>query len=83
MVCMRNLEQKSSMVDLGGALDATGSVSSELNRRLGLARSDFKNLERVWKHANSPQRWFAYGLAEKGKAQETGWLSCKMSAKNP
>ena len=36
-------------------LDATGSVSSELNLRLGLARSDVKNLERVWKHANIPQ----------------------------
>ena len=43
------------MVDPRGVLDATGSVSSELNRRLGLARSDFKNLEKVWKHANSPQ----------------------------
>ena len=49
------VEQKSSMVYLGGVLDATGSVSSELNRRLGLAQSDFKNLEKVWKHANIPQ----------------------------
>ena len=45
------VEQK-SMLYLGGALDATDNLSSKLNRRLGLARSDVKNLERVWKHAN-------------------------------
>ena len=46
------LAEQKSMLYLGGALDARDNLSSKLNRRLGLARSDVKNLERVWKHAN-------------------------------
>ena len=33
---------------------AEGSVGSDVNRRLGLARADFSALSRVWKHSSLP-----------------------------
>jgi len=45
------IDQKDSIVYLGSLLDKAGNIGSELNRRLGMARSDFKQLAKVWKHA--------------------------------
>ena len=36
---------------LGSGLFGNGGVTRELNRRLGIARADFKVPSRVWKHA--------------------------------
>ena len=37
---------------LGSVIAANGSINSELNRRLGMAKDDFDAFNRVWKHAN-------------------------------
>ena len=50
------IECRSSLVYLGGLLDVSGDIGSELNRRLGSARADFQALSKVWKHASSTIR---------------------------
>ena len=42
------LQQKESMVYLGGLLHSDGKADHELSRRIGLAAADFKSLARVW-----------------------------------
>ena len=45
------IPQKDSMAYLGGLLDSSGSSSSELSRRIGMAYRDFYTLCSIWKHA--------------------------------
>ena len=63
-------------------MDTSGSIQSELNRRIGLAYADFKALARIWNHANLTREWkyriytaciltkLLYGL-------QTAWLTKK------
>ena len=37
---------------LGGVISASGSITSEVNRRLVMAKADFDALNRVWQHAH-------------------------------
>ena len=50
------VKSKSSMVYLGSSLSCDGRASTELNRRLGLARADFESLSRVWAHSTIGRR---------------------------
>ena len=43
---------KQSMRYLGALLSDTGNIRSELGQRIGLARQEFHELARIWKHAN-------------------------------
>ena len=45
------IDTKNRMVYLGSMLADDGRISSELNRRLGMARSDFEKLRLVWSHS--------------------------------
>ena len=47
-----DIKVQDSMVYLGSLLTADGRIASELGRRLGMAKSDFTVLERVWKHSS-------------------------------
>ena len=47
-----NLQQKESVIYLGGLISNDTCVSSELNRRLSEGRSLFNVLTRFWSHAN-------------------------------
>ena len=42
--------EKDSLVYLGSLLDKAGNIGSELNRRLGAAQADFKQLSKIWRH---------------------------------
>ena len=46
------VKQKESMMYLGASLSADGRVDSEVARRIGAARADFRALQRVWAHAS-------------------------------
>ena len=46
------LQQKDSLIYLGGLISSDSSVSRELNRRLSEGRSLFNVLKRFWSHAN-------------------------------
>ena len=46
------VKKKDSLVYLGSLLCADGRIHSEVSRRIGAASSAFKELDRVWKHAN-------------------------------
>ena len=46
------IKTKTSLVYLGSVISASGSITSEVNRRLGMAKADFDALNRVWKHAH-------------------------------
>ena len=50
--CGSNIECSHSMMYLGGVLSADGHCTSEINRRIGLASSEFSSLQKVWSHAN-------------------------------
>ena len=47
-----DVKQKESMVYLGASLSADGRIDSEVARRIGAARADFRTLQRVWAHAS-------------------------------
>ena len=47
-----DVRQRESMVYLGASLSADGRVDSEVARRIGAARADFRTLQRVWAHAS-------------------------------
>ena len=51
-----NIECAQSMVYLGGVISADGHNTSEINRRIGLANSEFTSLQKIWSHANLPVR---------------------------
>ena len=42
------IPKKSSMVYLGGLISNDGKIDSELARRIGMAKSDFRSLQKVW-----------------------------------
>ena len=46
------IECKSSISYLGALLDSSGSIQSELARRIGMATADFKALSRIWNHTS-------------------------------
>ena len=43
---------KDSMVYLGSSLASNGRIGPELNRRIGLAHADFRNLQRIWSNSS-------------------------------
>ena len=47
-----NLKCKTSIGYLGALVDSSGNIHSELNRRIGMASSDFKSLTKIWNHTN-------------------------------
>jgi hypothetical protein len=46
------MEDKGSMVYLGGLLVANGRADSEISRKIGTALGDFRQLAKVWSHSN-------------------------------
>lgn len=48
------IKRKPSIVYLGSLLTSDGRITSELSRRVGLAEKTFRDLARVWKHADLP-----------------------------
>ena len=50
------IPEKKSMVYLGSVLTSDGSVGAELSRRVGLARSVFDALQRIWSHSSLSTR---------------------------
>ena len=44
------ITEKDSLIYLGSLLDQAGNIGAELNRRLGMARADLKQLSKVWRH---------------------------------
>jgi hypothetical protein len=46
------IAEKASLEYLGALLTADGRADSELSRRLGTASSDFRQLQKLWNHAN-------------------------------
>ena len=53
----KQIGNKSGIVYLGALLDSSGSIQSELVRRIGMATSDFKALATIWNHSNLTQYW--------------------------
>jgi len=49
------IESASNLAYLGATLAADGYASSELSRRIGAAKADFRSLCQVWKHAALPR----------------------------
>ena len=49
-------ENRESLQYLGALLTANGRVDSEISRKLGAARADFNQLQRLWGHASVPQK---------------------------
>ena len=45
------IDSRSVLKYLGCHISREGRVSSELGRKLGLAKSDFENLAKVWSHS--------------------------------
>ena len=43
---------KSSMIYLGSLISAFGEIAAEVSRRLGAAKTDFRAMERKWKHSS-------------------------------
>lgn len=62
------IQQKDSIQYLGALISADGGIQSELNRRIGMASSDFKVLGVLWTHA---------GVSKKEKYQI--FISCIVS----
>ena len=51
-----HVECKQAMVYLGSQLSADGRITSELGRRIGMARCDFQTLQKVWGHTSIPTK---------------------------
>ena len=45
-----------TMVYLGASLDSSGRAGSELARRIGMAKADFRSLAKVWRRSNLSMR---------------------------
>ena len=50
------IQQKDSIQYLGALISADGCIQSELNRRIGMAASDFKVLHILWTHTDVSNR---------------------------
>ena len=48
------MNQVTSLLYLGSVIDGDGRSDSEVSRKLGIAKADFRVLSRVWRHANVP-----------------------------
>ena len=75
------IKTKTSLVYLGSVISASGSITSEVNRRLGMAKADFDALNRVWKHthltcAKKLQIFSACVVSRLMYSRHTAWL-CK------
>ena len=74
------IKKKESIKYLGALLHKSGQITAEIGCKIGIAKQEFRILERIWKHANISQRRkielykslilskFLYGL-------QTVWLS--------
>jgi hypothetical protein len=51
-----SFENRGSLQYLGALLTANGRADSEISRKLGLARADFNQLQRLWGHARVSQK---------------------------
>jgi len=49
-------ENRESLQYLGALLSANGRADSEISRKLGVARAEFNQLQKLWGHANVPQK---------------------------
>ena len=49
-------EHRDCLQYLGALLSANGRADSEISRKLGVARADFNQLQRLWGHARVPQK---------------------------
>ena len=72
-------EDTSSLVYLGALLNASGRIDSELSRKLGTARADFNQLQRIWGHGGVPLRdklqyFRAFVLSKLQYGLSTVWL---------
>ena len=47
---------KSTLDYLGATLAEDGNIGSELSRRIGIAKGDFRQLQKVWKHSALTRR---------------------------
>ena len=64
---------------LGALLSADGRLDSEISRKLGTARADFNQLQRVWGHSNVPlakkiQYFRAFVVSKLCYGLSTVWL---------
>ena len=50
------VEPSVSMAYLGSTLSSDGSMAPELNRRIGLAKADFRSIRQVWTHSSLSRR---------------------------
>jgi hypothetical protein len=46
------IDDKGSLIYLGGLVSSDGRMDSELSRRIGLASHEFRNLRQIWNHAS-------------------------------
>ena len=46
------IELKDAILYLGAMISGNGRITSELNRRIGMASADFATLSRIWNHSN-------------------------------
>jgi hypothetical protein len=47
-----SIDDKGSLLYLGGLISSDGRMDSELSRRIGFASHEFRNLRRIWSHAS-------------------------------
>ena len=75
-----DIQQKGSIQYLGALISADGGIQSELNRRIGMASTDFKVLDMVWTHTHitNKQKYKIYlaGIISKLLyGLQTSWLT--------
>ena len=76
----KDIAIKDSILYLGALIANDGRISSEFNRRLGLASADFKSLSQCWNHSwlSRNDKYEIYRVLILSKlmyALETAWLS--------
>ena len=50
------IKEATSLLYLGSVIDEHGRSDSEVSRKLGVAKADFRVLAKVWRHANLPKK---------------------------
>ena len=75
-----DIQQQDSIQYLGVLISANGSIRSELNRRIGMASSDFKVLDMVWTHTHLTQKhkykiYLACIISKLLYGLQTSWLT--------